>query len=569
MGSHRKFAALIAAGALTVGMLTSCSGPGADGGQMSVADIRGAVQADLQSFTKQHDDKPLQVTGYYVTSLGDQIILSPTPDQKTYPTGDFIVKCSAPVNAAKDVVPGTEMTVKGVLASTLPDNAWLTSCQVVSVSQSAPSASPTPTPTPENGIPKNVSNTKLASATAFSNGYAWVGIDDAKLATGTANGKANTRITMLIDTTGNVVYSSTAPLYFTSPVMDGMAFVVTQTTKFGDAPGYEYAIINTSGKTLYTNKGLNTASEATYVLGSLKGGKFLVIKSVSNFDEASLSIACIDSSGAITANNPYLKLDKSYGLNLQNVLSGSYNINSRFYTGGLGDDLVQIPSTTTLSGESLLFDPRTNIVARWEVSQWTTALLGANSGSIYFEHGDVWVIKRDALGKPIDYKDFKNAKPLLPEADRGRGWRLEPEGYLTNGRTYYGLDGKKLFSDESGKEYEYGQMNGGLAKLTLTGADRKHYVTIVDTTGKQLFTPTMLDDADDVSEGFIVGVLNKDIVLMDKAGVVTPLTLPTRTSGWSAGYVKDGLILVTSGTGTNAVVGYLRANGKPGIGKLS
>ena len=77
-----------------------------------------------------------------MTSLGNQIILSPTPDQNTYPTGDFIVKCDAPSGAAKDVKPGSEVTVKGLLTSSLPENAWLTSCQVVSVTPGSTGTGP-------------------------------------------------------------------------------------------------------------------------------------------------------------------------------------------------------------------------------------------------------------------------------------------------------------------------------------------------------------------------------------------------------------------------------------------
>ncbi|MDR2381096.1 MAG: hypothetical protein LBE08_07995 [Bifidobacteriaceae bacterium] len=104
---------------------------------LTVGEIETAVQDDLQRFAKTYDDKQITVIGYAIDK-GLSLALGSAPDQVPGPTGGFYVECEAPQKEIEAVELGAEVTVEGILYSTMASKAAITSCSVVSSTSAQP-----------------------------------------------------------------------------------------------------------------------------------------------------------------------------------------------------------------------------------------------------------------------------------------------------------------------------------------------------------------------------------------------------------------------------------------------
>jgi len=169
MNFRTRTAALVAGLLMVSTLVTGCSGSGSSSSNatLTVADIQKAVETDISKFTKAHDDKPIQVSGYFAQAQGTQIFLAPTADDANQGMGylGFVVKVDVPSSDADGLAVGSEVTVQGTLASTVYENAWITSGHVISVQPpvggvsqptTGTSATPAVTPSATQAVPPDV-----------------------------------------------------------------------------------------------------------------------------------------------------------------------------------------------------------------------------------------------------------------------------------------------------------------------------------------------------------------------------------------------------------------------------
>ena len=181
MNFRTRTAALMAGLLMASTLVTGCSGSGSSSSNatLTVADIQQAVETDIATFTKQHDDKPIQVTGYFAQAQGTQIFLAPTADDANQGMGylGFVVKVDVPSSDADGLAVGSEVTVQGTLVSTVYENAWITSGHVVSVQPPAggggqpttgTSSTPSVTPSATQAVPPDVTGDQTVTT---SDGY--------------------------------------------------------------------------------------------------------------------------------------------------------------------------------------------------------------------------------------------------------------------------------------------------------------------------------------------------------------------------------------------------------------
>lgn len=380
-----------------------------------------------------------------------------------------------------------------------------------------------PTETPTEGIGERLTNYEPLNS--FNNGYIWIEYDK--------------EFKGLMNESGKIVYSTDKDAR-TNPISeDGYTFYSVTKDKHN-----VNTIIDKEGKETFT---LQNTDDEVYNILAQGDGTFLVSHKQSGFSDIKYSIYTIDPNGKMIGTKKEVesqpvsatyKGNKMFLVSFKNLWDIEYKVfncnNDSFYLlNGLRKTMNSYPF---YNGTGYLC----NYI--WNESEPSYQYF---YGSISYddisseESWENWMSNHS-----VDKNSYKSHNDL----------KYIQEGFRLNERNkneicFLGYDDKQIklpSFPETTSIKEIGDFSGGYLPIFLQGADEKNYVTVVDTSGKQMYEPVKISDSTWISnfkcycsngEVFIFISENKEYFIVDISGNKKQLSIDP--SGSIEGYDGD------------------------------
>ena len=358
----------------------------------------------------------------------------------------------------------------------------------------------------------------------FSNGLIWI--------------EYNKNQKGLMNENGKIVYSTDKDIE-TNPVMEGgYTFFCYKEDKL-----YTNKIIDKEGNETYT---LEDTDDDTYKIWAQGDGVFLVSHQQSGFSEVKYSIYAVDSEGEIIGTEKEIKSQpdsvKHFGNNIF-IVSFEGGSDREFAFNSNSDSLF------LLNGNYKCYPLYDGI------GYFIGFIHNMNSNPTY--HYFSGSILSNDLSSEESWENWLNNHSIEEDVYYNHGTYHESLEYIQEGfrldkkdrnEVYiYGYDDKqtKLPSfPESTSIEKIGVFSGGYLPIFLKGADSKYYVTVVDTSGKQMYEPVKTSDSNwfsnsnyFCSNGKVFISENKQYFLVDTSGKKNQLSI--NLSGNIEGYDGD------------------------------
>jgi len=418
-----------------------------------------------------------------------------------------------------------------------------TTPNIVTPKPSTPS--PLPTPTEPTATPEPEIFYPLENLAPFSEDRAWVQYYPER----------NTCITALIDTTGEVLFSTDMNVIDYSPFVDGLSYCIVRM----NSPQLDlrYMIIDKSGE-IISSTATSVQRDHDYVILGYTNGHFIVAEHIVNFNTDEWYIGTIDSHG-----NVINELQPCENINLYSTISNyqSYNDHktgnrTAFY---VGDGIIGLIANRDFklgTGEYLsgLYDTKTNSSLSFNYSRNENLIIFGK-----FYDGQM-LVKYD---KPFDNtyymmssdyltSDLGDENIFTPLSDTSSiGLALEfrfSEGlgnnlYSMPSAHYINVEGVAV-TIEGHPDYEgltvYGlPFKGDYAILNIIGADGYVYVTAINKAGTIMYEPVKTDinsrgafghvsnwlpTEDSTDNGYVCTKIKDILVIITPKGDIIPVS---------------------------------------------